>query len=67
MAQYYTTRFATSDFLEIALQVMANATKTRGVQSVALVLVDQLVPDLDGTFSDDDDTEGPSPRLARAR
>src|ERR1043165_2285751 len=51
VAQNDATRLASGRFLQIALQVLADAAQTWCMQCVALVLVDQVVTDLGGPFS----------------
>src|SRR6185437_12457282 len=57
MAQHYTTRFATRDLFQIVLQVNTDAAESGCTFFITLVLINQLVPDLLGSFGDDDNTK----------
>ena len=57
VAQNYATRFSSSDVFEIALQVVTDAAESRRMQCITFVLVDQVVTDLDSSFSDDNNTK----------
>src|ERR1044071_5302147 len=65
VAQHHATCLAARDFLEILLQVLADATQTRCTKSITLVLINQLVSNLQSALSNDDDAEVRATHVAR--
>ena len=57
MSEHDATRFAARYFFQILLQVLADAAEPGCMMSITLVLINQLVPDLQSAFSDDDNTK----------
>src|SRR5688572_9325235 len=57
MTQDHAARLPSRTFFEIALQVLADAAEPGCTRTITLVLINQLVPDFDGPFRDDDNTK----------
>ena len=66
MAQHHATRFSSGKIFQILLQVLTDAAEPGCMINITLVLINQVVPDLDCAFGDDDNTKIRSTQIARA-